>query len=151
MRRLFEILFLALPIICTAGCTPRQKTKTGVPSSQNVVTDVPALIGKNYTQVVAAIGKPKFKPEPSNPKVPKGIWVSDWWFDNGLLTVEYQQKSLKVVSFFLATSESAYGTKDQTALLAAGKLKRSDPRYKITFVKAKGTSNQYTGVIIVPN
>lgn len=139
---LASYLLLAL----LAGCNSQAKPTHTKPT---LIVDIPSLIGKSYKQIQGKLGKPTENTKPTDAARKAGIWSNSWWFDNGLLAVEYRLDNYKVINFFLATSESAYGTKNKTSLLKAGNLKENDPRYTLQFVKAKNTTDEYTGIFII--
>lgn len=144
MKRTTLIWMLLWPsLLPFAGCT-RNQTKNAL------VVDVPALIGKDFKQIQTIIGKPTEDTAPTAAAKKAGIWDNGWWFDNGLLGVEYRLDNYKILNFFLATSESAYGTKSKESLLVAGNLKENDPSYRLRFAEVKDAPGQYTGVFIYP-
>lgn len=158
------IIILALifiPMVISALMNSRDKAeKAGeqvtvsqlAPISEPVF-DIPALVGKDMTEIKTIIGKPTGSySEPTQQQLaldPK-TWSSEWDKDGQDLSIEYEVKTLKVIDFFISTDDPSGATKDIARLLKIGNLTKNDPRYAVDFVPAKGDPASYTGVKIVP-
>jgi hypothetical protein len=118
---------------------------SSIPSEQ-VLFDIPALIGRSIDQVRDALGTPQDRtPEPTQLQLDIGIheWSNVFTSNGQDLLVTFDAPTRRVVDFFLA------GT-DRAALMRKGNLDQQSSAYRVEPVRALRDPSKITGVKVTP-
>jgi hypothetical protein len=146
MGRLLIPVALAVGDILLGGLLLGGCTGSGEPMLP--VFDVPSLVGSNADQVILVEGPPDSPTTPSQANIQAGIKEWNYEYKRGRvsLVVTYHLSDKSIRSFFVTTEDRRGATSDKARLLALGRLKIGDPRYRVEFVPVPGHPGEYTGV-----
>jgi hypothetical protein len=117
--------------------------------------DVPALVGLDIKGVVAKLGAPDtpLTPDPNLPSLKNGMlktWDVTWKKGRNELLVQYEIRTLRVVDYFIPTSDPTGATSNPSEMRSLGNLIEVPTRYTLIPVPAVGRTGQYAGLKIVP-
>jgi len=129
----------------------REPAPVAYVSTQQVVFDIPSLIGKNLKELREELGTPSYDKEPTPLQVQEGdTWEKNWDREGYTLMVSYDIRTKKIVEYsLLADSDASYVIFENTNnILKVGNLKSDSGEYSVKFIKAKNAPG-YTGANIV--
>ena len=145
------ILFSVFIIIISAIAGSSQTPTTSTNQVSTAIFDVPSLVGKDLTELIADLGTPDENTEPTPLQTEHGTktWEKAWKRDGYSLLATHDTSSTHVVDLFLGADSDAVFEKfkDTDNILKAGNLTQTDSQYSVEFVKAKNASG-YTGAIV---
>lgn len=147
-------IFVVLPVLSMIGeaMNDPEVTPTMTTSTQ-VVFDVPSLVViEDIDGVKVVLGTPIQDMEPTQQQIEMGTggWGKTWEKNGVDLYVTYNERTRKIVDFFVSGVDPSGVTSDKALLLAVSGTKEGDSRYRLEFVAAKNTPGKYTGIKITP-
>ncbi|KKR36507.1 MAG: hypothetical protein UW46_C0005G0048 [Candidatus Yanofskybacteria bacterium GW2011_GWF1_44_227] len=113
--------------------------------------DVPMLVGKDLSGLVAELGIPDNNSEPNMLQIENGTktWEKSWERGDYFLMATYDVKTRNVIDLFIGAETDAgfVQFRDTKNILKVGGLSSSATGYSVEFVKARNTPG-YTGAVI---
>ncbi len=117
---------------------------------QQVVFDVPSLIGKNIDEIEFIYGKEESQ-EPNEYQINTVTeWSKEFKRDEFILLVTYDYKTRVVKDFFVSATDEIYESRDKDRMMSITNTNKYDSKYSVSFVKAMTDSTRFTGIQISP-
>jgi hypothetical protein len=157
------VLLILILVWVIGSIVMNSATSTTTPSATNGTTapaplssfNIPSLIGKNIDEVEAVIGGAVNTWEPtaeqvslSTPVVP--LATKNFRKGKTELSIDYDAKTRKVSTLFIATDDPSGATVDKQRLLFMGLVHEGAMTYTIEFVPSLKDPSSFTGVIVTP-
>lgn len=146
----FGILFLIGFIGMIVDPVEKSSTINEIKQVQQVVFDIPNLIGKNIDEVEVILGKiPLQDPTLEQSKL-SDEWIKDFKIDNYNLTVTYNIKTKIVKDLFVSAPDEIYENGNKEFMYQITNTSDNDFRYIVSFVKAIKDPSKFTGILVTP-
>lgn len=154
------ILFIGFPFVIgvISSISGKSKNATVTTSTQIVevkktaVFDISGLSSSTLSDVISKLGEPTLKYMPVEARLNDGENPDITYKKDGEeLIVTYNNKTKKVIDFFLSAREGFTGMNkrgDKQLILSKLGLTEDNQEYKVEYVKALKDENQFTGVIL---